>query len=82
MLIDFLKEEMSDHQVRNILLESIEQAIRTGKYQDELIFNRYSLRLFYDTGHVRIHDYVDTDAGTVTIQTNEFVSVLTDYRTT
>lgn len=47
-LDDFLSEEMSSSVSRKMMLDSISQAIRTGKSRDEFVFNRYLVELFYE----------------------------------
>jgi hypothetical protein len=75
MLMNFLKTDVNLY-VRNLILETISKGKARKKEIDELIFNRYSVKIFYEKDEVLLCDDIFLEEGTLIISLVDFETTL------
>ncbi|WP_066440676.1 hypothetical protein [Chryseobacterium sp. CCH4-E10] len=74
---DFIAEEVNNN-IRNAILITIEQGKALNKYNDELVFNRYSLEFLFQQNVVIIYDDIFTEYDPLKITLDEFLKAISN----
>lgn len=74
-LKEFIEEEVNGH-IRDVILRSIEQGKLGNKAKDELVFNRYSLELYFPEGQVTIYDDVFSEDEPLSLRMEDFLKAI------
>jgi hypothetical protein len=76
---DFIEEELNK-EIQNSILETINNSIKQEKKKEELIFNRYSLEIYFSNNEVFIYDDIfSEDNPPLKISLDKFINAITKY---
>lgn len=76
---DFIKEEIN-HFTANLIIEKVDLGKKSGKCQEEIIFNRYSLEIYFLKNIVLIYDDIFNEEEELSLDLEKFIKIIECYK--